>query len=93
METRSMKKQRDEANSAEERPHEVNALLMCVKEIERLGQINKKLLEEHKQLKSLLYNSTSIKEKATQQKRNLKQKLQLRRSKRRKLKPTAFGFN
>ena len=93
METRSMKKQRDEANSAEERPHEVNALLMCVKEIERLGQINKKLLEENKQLKSLLYNSTSMKEKATQRKRNLKQKLQLRRSKRPKLKPTTFGFN
>lgn len=88
-----MKKQRDEVNSADERPHEVNALLMCVKEIERLGQINQKLLTENKQLKSLLYNSTSMKEKATQRKRNLKQKLQLRRSKRSKLKPNTFGFN
>ena len=36
METRSMKKKKDEGIS-----HEVNALVMCVKEIERLGELNK----------------------------------------------------
>lgn len=88
METRSMKKKKDEGIS-----HEVNALVMCVKEIERLGELNKKLYAENKRLKSLLHNSTSMKENATQRKRILKQKMQLRRSKRPKLKPNTFGFN
>ena len=57
METRSMKKKKDEGRS-----HEVNALVMCVKEIERLGELNKKLYAENKRLKSLLHNSTSMKE-------------------------------